>query len=439
MQFFEIEGGHKLQGSIEPQGSKNEALQILSACLLTEEQVVVDNVPDIIDIQKHLKILEILGVSVKRLSKTSYRLQRQSINKNFFENEIFRESSSATRGSITILGPLVSLLEEFRFYRPGGDNIGQRHIDAHISTLEKFGVSFMHQAEQKSYLVKSRHLKGTYILMEEASVTATANAIMAAVKAKGATTLYNAACEPYIQQLCHFLVQMGAKILGIGSNLLTIEGVEKLGGAKHNVLPDMIEVGSFIAIALATRSKITISNCHVRQLGMMPLAFEKIGAHLTYKGDDIIVDGTKTRPIRKNLDESILKIDDSPWPGLSPDILSIMLVCSTTLKGTVLFHQKMFESRLFFVDKLINMGAQIILCDPHRATVIGLDSENALIPLVMNSPDIRAGIALLIAAMCARGTSRIYNIFQIDRGYMEIDRRLNELGASIKRLERTHA
>jgi len=434
MGTFRIQGGLELRGSIEPQGAKNEALQVLCAVLLTDQWVTIENVPDIHDVNKLIDLLAAFGVQVERPGKGVFRFKADSIDLDFFQTEAFRAQGSALRGSIMIVGPLLGRFGKGYIPKPGGDKIGRRRLDTHFIGFQKLGAQFRFEAEESFYGVEADRLQGTYMLLDEASVTGTANLVMAAVLAEGTTTIYNAACEPYLQQLCGMLNRMGAKISGIGSNLLTIEGVERLGGCSHRILPDMIEVGSYIGLAAMTRSELTITNTGYDQLGVIPEVFQKLGIALERRGDDIHIAATDSYAIQSFIDGSILTIADAPWPGFTPDLLSIVLVTATQARGSVLIHQKMFESRLFFVDKLIDMGAQIILCDPHRATVIGLDRKIPLRATTMTSPDIRAGVSLLIAAMSADGVSTIHNIEQIDRGYERIDQRLNALGAQIERL-----
>lgn len=437
MEVFEIEGGHKLSGSITPQGAKNEALQVLCAVLLTEEEVILDNVPDIRDINRQIEILKSLGVKVEKLSKGKYSFIAKNINLDYLHSEQFKQDGASIRGSIMIVGPLLARFGKGYIPRPGGDKIGRRRIDTHFEGFIKLGAEFEYQQKEQFYKVAAPHgLTGTYMLLDQASVTGTANIIMAAVLAKGETTIYNAACEPYIQQLCIMLNSMGAKISGISSNLLRIEGVTKLQGCTHRILPDMIEIGSWIGMAAMTRSEITIKDVSWENLGMIPEIFQKLGIKLDRRGDDIFIPAQESYEIQDYIDGSILTISDSPWPGFTPDLLSIILVISTQARGEVLIHQRMFESRLFFVDKLIDMGAKIILCDPHRATVIGHDFKSSLKATTMVSPDIRAGVSLLIAALSATGTSTIHNIEQIDRGYEDLDTRLQALGAKIKRVKR---
>jgi UDP-N-acetylglucosamine 1-carboxyvinyltransferase len=435
MNAFEIIGGKKLKGEIHPQGAKNEALQIISAVLLTEEKITISNIPDIKDINKLIELLGDLGVLVERLSKDTYTFEAKNIDLDFFKTETFKAKGGSLRGSIMIVGPLLGRFGKAAIPKPGGDKIGRRRLDTHFLGFEKLGAKFVYDAKEAFFNVDATDLKGAYILLDEASVTGTANIVMTAVLAKGITTIYNAACEPYLQQLCKMLNRMGAKISGIGSNLLTIEGVTKLGGTEHRMLPDMIEIGSFIGLAAMTESEITIKNVCYDELGVIPEVFKKLGINLERRGDDIYIPSQKHYIIDTFIDGSILTIADSPWPGFTPDLLSIVLVVATQAQGSVLIHQKMFESRLFFVDKLIDMGAQIILCDPHRATVNGINKQYKLRGISMTSPDIRAGVSLLIAALSAEGTSTIYNIEQIERGYQDIDTRLRAIGAQIKRVD----
>ncbi len=434
MNAFEITGGIKLKGEITPQGAKNEALQILSAVLLTEQKVTISNIPDIKDVNKLIELLGDLGVIVERINKDTYSFEAKNIDLNFFESDTFKAKGSGLRGSIMIVGPLLARFGKAAIPKPGGDKIGRRRLDTHFIGFEKLGAKFVYDSKKAFFNVDATNLQGAYILLDEASVTGTANIVMAAVLAKGTTTIYNAACEPYLQQLCKMLNRMGAKISGIGSNLLTIEGVKVLGGTEHRMLPDMIEIGSFIGMAAMTESEITIKDVCYDELGVIPEVFKKLGIKLERRGDDIYIPSQKHYEIDTFIDGSILTIADSPWPGFTPDLLSIVLVVATQAKGNVLIHQKMFESRLFFVDKLIDMGAQIILCDPHRATVNGIDKKYKLRGISMTSPDIRAGVSLLIAALSAEGKSTIYNIEQIERGYQDIDTRLRALGAQIKRV-----
>ncbi|WP_299250955.1 UDP-N-acetylglucosamine 1-carboxyvinyltransferase [uncultured Cytophaga sp.] len=434
MASFEITGGTKLRGDITPQGAKNEALQILCAVLISPEPIVIHNVPNIIDVNKLIELLNDMGVLVTKITSSSYRFESKDINLDFLDTEEFKKKASALRGSIMIIGPLLARFGKAKMPKPGGDKIGRRRLDTHFIGLQKLGASFDYDSNDSFYNIHAAELKGCYMLLDEASVTGTANVVLAAVMAKGETTIYNAACEPYLQQLCAMLNRMGAKISGIGSNLLKIEGVDYLGGTEHTILPDMIEIGSFIGLAAMTGSEITIKNCRIDMLGLIPSVFQRLGIKLEFRGDDIFVPEQEYYEIDTFIDGSILTVADQIWPGFTPDLLSIVLVVATQARGSVLIHQKMFESRLFFVDKLIDMGAQIILCDPHRATVIGLGKQVPLRGISMFSPDIRAGVSLLIAAMSAQGKSTIHNIEQIDRGYQNIDDRLNALGAKIKRL-----
>ncbi len=434
MSEFIVEGGCRLQGSIEPQGAKNEALQVICATLLTSEKVTISNLPDIADVNNLIELMTRLGVKTSYHDRHTCEFQADNVNLAYLYTDEFLKKAQSLRGSVMIIGPLVARFGKAVLPKPGGDKIGRRRLDTHLIGLERLGAKFDYDSMRRVYNITAPNgLEGLYMLLDEASVTGTANLVMAAVLAKGKTTIYNAACEPYVQQLCRMLVRMGAKIDGIGSNLLTITGVETLWGANHKLLPDMIEVGSFIGIAAMTGSNLTLKNVGVRDLGIIPDAFARLGIDLVVKGDDIVIDQKEIYEIESFLDGSIMTIADAPWPGLSPDLLSIFLVAATQARGSVLIHQKMFESRLFFVDKLIDMGAKIILCDPHRAAVIGSGKFNSLKAARMVSPDIRAGIALLMAAMSAKGTSRIENIDQIDRGYERIDERLNSLGAKILR------
>ena len=435
MASFVIEGGHRLSGEITPQGAKNEVLQIICATLLTSERVVVRNVPDILDVNNLISLLRDMGVKVEKLNGGDYAFQAESIDFDFIKSPEFRKKNAALRGSIMLVGPLLTRFGYAVTSKPGGDKIGRRRLDTHFEGLCKLGATFEYCKENASFELKADRLKGTYMLLDEASVTGTANILMAAVLAKGKTTIYNAACEPYIQQLCKMLLSMGADIQGIASNLLVINGVDQLHGTEHTVLPDMIEVGSFIGMAAMTRSAITIKNVSYANLGIIPESFRRLGIQLEQRDDDIFVPAQEEYAISTFLDGSTMTVADAPWPGLTPDLLSVMLVVATQCKGSVLIHQKMFESRLFFVDKLIDMGAQIILCDPHRAVVIGHNHTMELRGKEMTSPDIRAGIAMVIAAMGASGTSTIHNIGQIDRGYQNIEERLNALGARITRID----
>ena len=437
MNAFEIVGGKPLKGEIIPQGAKNEALQIISAVLLTEEKITISNIPDIQDVNKLIELIGDLGVTVNRINKDTYTFEAKNINLDFFQSDAFKSKGGSLRGSIMIVGPLLARFGLSAIPNPGGDKIGRRRLDSHFLGFEKLGAKFVYDKKTNFFNVDASNLQGAYILLDEASVTGTANVVMAAVLAKGITTIYNAACEPYLQQLCKMLNRMGAKISGIGSNLLKIEGVKKLSGTEHRLLPDMIEIGSFIGLAAMTESEITIKNVHFEELGMIPDVFKKLGIQFELRGDDIYIPAQKHYEVETFIDGSIMTIADAPWPGFTPDLLSIMLVIATQSKGNVLIHQKMFESRLFFVDKLIDMGAQIILCDPHRATVIGLDKKVKLRGIEMTSPDIRAGVSLLIAALSAQGKSVIHNIEQIERGYQDIDVRLRALGADIKRIVTT--
>ena len=435
MASFKIEGGHKLNGSITPQGAKNEVLQILCAVLLTPERVVVNNVPDIIDVNKLIFILGELGVKVEKLNSSSYAFTADEVNLKYLESADFKKDGSSLRGSIMIVGPLLARFGKGYIPRPGGDKIGRRRLDTHFEGFIRLGAKFRYNKEDSFYGVEAEELHGVEMLLDEASVTGTANILMAAVLATGTTKIYNAACEPYIQQLSKMLNSMGAKISGVGSNLLIIEGVKSLGGCEHRVLPDMIEIGSWIGVAVMTRSELTIKDVSWENLGQIPNVFRKLGIQLEKRGDDIYIPEQESYEIQNYIDGSVLTVADAPWPGFTPDLLSIVLVIATQAKGTVLIHQKMFESRLFFVDKLIDMGAKVILCDPHRATVIGMDFESSLKATKMTSPDIRAGISLLIAALSAKGTSVINNIEQIDRGYENIEARLKSIGAKIERID----
>jgi UDP-N-acetylglucosamine 1-carboxyvinyltransferase len=435
MSSFEITGGHRLKGEIIPQGAKNEALQIISAVLLTPETITVSNIPDILDVNQLIALLKKMGVDIEKKTSSEYCFTAKNINLDYLKSEDFRDKGSKLRGSVMIMGPLLARFGQAYIPKPGGDKIGRRRLDTHFLGFAKLGAKFNYDTNENFFEVNAKNLKGTYMLLDEASVTGTANIIMAAVLASGTTTIYNAACEPYIQQLCRMLTRMGAKISGIGSNLLTIEGVKELGGTEHRLLPDMIEIGSFIGLAAMTRSEITIKDVAWHELGMIPDAFRKLGIITVKINDDLYIPAQDRYVVDSFIDGSIMTLADAPWPGLTPDLLSVLLVVATQAKGSVLIHQKMFESRLFFVDKLIDMGAKIILCDPHRATVIGHDHQTTLRAVRMTSPDIRAGVALLIAALSADGTSVINNIEQIDRGYEQIDVRLNALGAEIKRIE----
>ncbi|MCL5129371.1 UDP-N-acetylglucosamine 1-carboxyvinyltransferase [Algibacter sp. L4_22] len=436
MGTFKIEGGHQLKGSIQPQGAKNEALQILCAVLLTPELVTINNIPDIIDVNKLINLLRKLGVKVEKIGKGSYTFQADEVNLDYLESDAFKVDGRGLRGSIMIVGPLLARFGKGYIPKPGGDKIGRRRLDTHFEGLINLGAKFKYSKEDQFYGVEAEYLTGAYMLLEEASVTGTANIVMAAVLARGTTTIYNAACEPYLQQLCKMLNRMGAEISGVGSNMLVIEGVETLGGTEHRMLPDMIEIGSWIGLAAMTKSELTITNVSWNDLGVIPNVFRKLGITVEKQGDNIHIPAhTNGYQIQSYIDGSILTISDAPWPGFTPDLLSIILVVATQARGSVLIHQKMFESRLFFVDKLIDMGAKIILCDPHRATVIGHDFKSTLKATTMTSPDIRAGVSLLIAALSAKGTSTIQNIEQIDRGYENIDERLRAIGARIERVE----
>ena len=435
MASFVIEGGHRLSGDIYPQGAKNEVLQIICATLLTAEEVTVHNIPDILDVNNLIQLMRDMGVSVSKKGIDTYSFQAANIDFAYLESDAFLKKCSSLRGSVMLVGPMVARFGKAMISKPGGDKIGRRRLDTHFIGIQNLGADFVYNEERGIYEISAKQLHGSYMLLDEASVTGTANIVMAAVLARGKTTIYNAACEPYVQQLCRMLNRMGAKIEGIASNLLTIEGVDELHGTEHTILPDMIEVGSFIGMAAMTRSELTIKNVSYENLGIIPDSFRRLGIKMEQRGDDIYVPSQETYQIESFIDGSIMTIADAPWPGLTPDLLSVLLVVATQVKGSVLIHQKMFESRLFFVDKLIDMGAQIILCDPHRAVVIGHDHGFKLRGGNMTSPDIRAGIALLIAAMSADGISRIHNIEQIDRGYQNIEGRLNALGARITRIE----
>lgn len=435
MASFRIKGKLKLSGEITPQGAKNEALQVICAVLLSSEEIIIHNIPDILDVNNLILLLSKMGVVTRKISPNSYSFKAEEINFDYLETKEFYAQSASLRGSVMIVGPLVARYGKATIPKPGGDKIGRRRLDTHFLGIQKLGADFSYDPNEKRYNIAAEKLEGCYMLLDEASVTGTANIIMTAVLAEGKTTIYNAACEPYVQQLCLMLNAMGAKISGVGSNLLTIEGVQKLGACTHTILPDMIEVGSFIGLAAMTGSELTIKNVGYEHLGIIPDSFRKLGIILERKNDDIYIPAQKEYTVESFIDGSIMIFADAPWPGLTPDLLSVFLVIAAKAKGSVLIHQKMFESRLFFVDKLIDMGAQIILCDPHRATVIGAGENLHLRAANMSSPDIRAGIALLIAAMCAEGTSVIHNVDQIDRGYERIDERLNALGAQIERME----
>ncbi|MAU36901.1 MAG: UDP-N-acetylglucosamine 1-carboxyvinyltransferase [Flavobacteriales bacterium] len=434
MTTFKVKGGVKLKGDLHPQGAKNEALQVLCAVLLTPEEIIMENVPDIRDVNILIDLLYDLNVSIKKINNNTYSFKAKDLNIDYLSSKAYKEKSSRIRGSIMIVGPLLARYGKGFIPRPGGDKIGRRRLDTHFIGFEKLGAKFTYDSKEEFYRVTTKQLKGVNMLLDEASVTGTANIIMTAVMAKGKTTIYNAACEPYLQQLCKMLNLMGAKITGIGSNLVSIEGVEYLKGCNHRILPDMIEIGSFIGLAAITKSEITIKNTAYDQLGVIPSVFAKLGIQIERKGDDIFIPSQDSYEIQSFIDGSILTISDAPWPGFTPDLLSIILVVASQAKGSVLIHQKMFESRLFFVDKLIDMGAQIILCDPHRATVIGLNHEFKFKATKMSSPDIRAGVSLLLAALAADGESTIENVEQIDRGYQNIDKRLNAIGAQITRI-----
>jgi len=434
MATFKVKGGKKLKGDLHPQGAKNEALQVLCAVLLTPNEVIMENVPNIRDVNILIDLLRDLNVTVKQINKSTYSFKSDKVDIDYLSSEDYKIKSSRIRGSIMIVGPLLARYGKGYIPRPGGDKIGRRRLDTHFIGFEKLGANFVYDSKEEFYRVTADQLKGTDMLLDEASVTGTANIVMTAVMAKGKTSIYNAACEPYLQQLCKMLNSMGAKITGLGSNLLHIEGVESLTGCTHRILPDMIEIGSFIGLAAITKSEITIKNVCYDELGLIPSVFSKLGIKMERQGDDIYIPAQENYEIQSFIDGSILTISDAPWPGFTPDLLSIILVVASQAKGTVLVHQKMFESRLFFVDKLIDMGAQIILCDPHRATVIGLNHQFQFKPTTMTSPDIRAGVSLLLAALAADGESTIHNVEQIDRGYQNIDTRLNAIGAQITRI-----
>ena len=435
MTTFKVTGGHKLKGELHPQGAKNEALQVLCAVLLTSDEILMKNVPDIVDVNILINLLKDLNVEVKKIDSSTYTFKAENVNIEYLSSKEYKKKSSRIRGSIMLIGPLLARYGKGFIPRPGGDKIGRRRVDTHFNGFEKLGAKFIYDNKNEYYEVSAKQLKGTYMLLDEASVTGTANIIMTAVMADGETVIYNAACEPYIQQLCKMLNSMGARISGIGSNLLKIEGVKSLSGCTHKILPDMIEIGSFIGLAALTKSEITIKNVSYEQLGIIPNVFKKLGIEIHVNDDNIYIPSHENYEINSFIDGSILTISDAPWPGLTPDLLSIILVVASQAKGSVLIHQKMFESRLFFVDKLIDMGAQIILCDPHRATVIGLNQEFQFKPTTMSSPDIRAGVSLLLAALAADGESIIHNVEQIDRGYQNIDKRLNAIGAKIQRID----
>lgn len=433
METFIIEGGHTLSGTITPQGAKNEALEVIAATLLTDQPVHITNIPDILDVNNLIKLLEEIGVKVTRNSRNDYTFQADDINLEYLGSDEYVQKCAALRGSVLLMGPLLGRFGHAAVAEPGGDKIGRRRLDTHFLGFKNLGAKFVNDEERKVFNIDAQHLKGAYMLLDEASVTGTANIIMAAVLAEGTTTIYNAACEPYVQQLCHLLNAMGANISGIASNLITIVGVKSLHGAEHRILPDMIEVGSFIGMAAMVGDGVRIKNCAVRELGIIPDAFRRLGVKIKVEGDDLFIPRQPHYIVESFIDGTILTLADAPWPGLTPDLLSVLIVVATQARGSVLVHQKMFESRLFFVDKLIDMGAQIILCDPHRCVIVGHDRKRQLRARRMTSPDIRAGIALLIAAMGAKGTSRIDNIAQIDRGYEDIEGRLNALGAKIRR------
>ena len=434
MTVFKVKGGTKLKGTLTPQGAKNEALQVLCAVLLTEKDVIIENLPNIVDVNILIDLLKSLNVVVEKIKENTFRFKANNVDIDYLSSEEYKIKSSKIRGSIMIVGPLLARFGKGYIPQPGGDKIGRRRLDTHFTGFEKLGAQFIYDIKEEFYRVEGENLKGNNLLLEEASVTGTANIVMAASMARGKTTIYNAACEPYLQQLCNMLNAMGAKISGIGSNLLKVEGVSKLNGCKHRVLPDMIEIGSFIGLAAITKSEITIKNVSFKDLGIIPNTFEKLGIKLELHEDDIFIPAQENYTIKSFIDGSILTISDAPWPGFTPDLLSIIVVVAAQAKGSVLIHQKMFESRLFFVDKLIDMGAKIILCDPHRATVIGLNQQAKFKASTMSSPDIRAGVSLLIAALAADGESIIYNVEQIDRGYEKIDERLNSIGAKIERI-----
>ncbi len=433
METFIIEGGHTLSGTITPQGAKNEALEVIAATLLTDEPVRITNIPDILDVNNLIKLLDEIGVKVTRNSRNDYTFQADSLNLEYLNSDEYVQKCAALRGSVLLMGPLLGRFGHASVAEPGGDKIGRRRLDTHFLGFKSLGAKFINDEERKVFNIDAQHLKGAYMLLDEASVTGTANIIMAAVLAEGTTTIYNAACEPYVQQLCHLLNAMGANISGIASNLITIVGVKSLHGAEHRILPDMIEVGSFIGMAAMVGDGVRIKDCAVRELGIIPDAFRRLGVKIKVEGDDLFIPRQPHYIVDSFIDGTILTLADAPWPGLTPDLLSVLIVVATQARGSVLVHQKMFESRLFFVDKLIDMGAQIILCDPHRCVIVGHDRKRQLRARRMTSPDIRAGIALLIAAMGAKGTSRIDNIAQIDRGYEDIEGRLNALGAKIRR------
>lgn len=435
MASFEIIGGKPLKGEVIPQGAKNEALQIISAVLLTSEEVVISNIPNIRDVMKLIELLGAMGVDVKKISEDTFSFRAQNVNLEYLLTDDFKKKGGALRGSIMIIGPLLARFGEAYIPEPGGDKIGRRPVDTHLRGFENLGATFEHLKNDRSYRINAKNLKGAYMVLDEASVTGTANILMAASLAKGETTIYNAACEPYLQQLCKMIISMGGNISGVGSNKLIIQGVEKLGGCKHRMLPDMIEIGSFIGLAATTNSEITIKDCSIPELGVIPSVFRKMGIEMEFRGDDIYIPQQESYKINSLIDGSMLTIRDGIWPAFTPDLISVALVTATQAKGSVLIHQWMFESRLFFVDNLIDMGAKIILCDPHRAVVIGSNRETKLRGITMSSPDIRAGVSMLIAALAANGKSTIHNIEQIDRGYQDIENRLRKLGADIKRIE----
>lgn len=435
MPYFEVVGGKKLKGTIEPQGAKNEALQIISAVLLTPEKVTIKNIPDILDVNLLIELLELLNVKINRISRNECIFQADNVNMDYLASDDFRKKSARMRGAVMLAGPMLARFKKAYIPKPGGDKIGRRRLDTHIVGLEKLNAKFVHDEKLNVFLLETNNLKGAFMLLDEPSVTGTANILMAAVMAKGITTIYNAACEPYLQQLCKMLNRMGARIKGVGSNLLTIEGVTELHGTEHTMLPDMIEVGSFIGLAAMTQSNITIKNAGIKHLGIIPETFQKLGIRMELKNDNIHIPAQRLYEVKPFLDGTTLTVSDHPWPGFTPDLLSIVLVTAIHAKGSVLIHQKMFESRLFFVDKLIDMGARIILCDPHRVVVVGLERKQKLRGVVMESPDIRAGVSLLFAALSAEGKSIIKNIEQINRGYQNIEQRLQNIGASIKKVD----
>jgi len=432
---FEIIGGNRLKGKIVPQGAKNEALQVLCAVVMSPEKITISNIPNIRDVNMLISLLKGLGIQVEQIKEDTYTFQADKVNLDYLTSDEFRQNAGRIRGSVMLMGALLGRYGRAYLPQPGGDKIGRRRMDTHFLGFQKLGADFHYDTTKRTYTLEAKQLTGTDMMMDEISVTGTANVVMAATMAKGTTTIYNAACEPYVQQLCKMLNAMGARIKGIGSNLLTIKGVTSLRGASHRILPDMIEIGSFIGLAAMTQSEITIKDCQIKELGIIPSVFRKFGVQFEFRGDDIFIPQQDQYEIQSFIDGSIMTVYDAPWPGFTPDLMSILLVVATQAKGSVLIHQKMFESRLFFVDKLIDMGAQIILCDPHRATVIGLNRQHSLRGIQMTSPDIRAGVALLIAALSAKGKSIIHNVHQIDRGYQNIDGRLNAIGANIKRFD----